>query len=72
MEDAVRARERIAASAARMIGWTCSRARLLESARRVLSTVSFVISAPLIANGLRVIIKKINNPKPKEVEKKDD
>ena len=46
MEDAVRACERIAASAARMIGWTCSRARLLESARRVLSTVSFVISAP--------------------------
>ena len=32
----------------------------------------FIIWAPIVANGTRVIIKKIKNPKPKEVEKKDE
>ena len=31
----------------------------------------FVISAPLIANGIRVIVKRIKNPKPVEIEKRD-
>ncbi len=32
----------------------------------------FIIWAPIVANGARVIIKKIKNPKPVEIEKKDD
>jgi len=32
----------------------------------------FIIWAPIVANGIRVIIKKIKNPKPVEIEKKDD
>lgn len=32
----------------------------------------FIIWAPVIANGIRVLVKKIKNPKPVEVEKRDD
>ncbi len=32
----------------------------------------FVIWAPIMANGIRMFVKKIKNPKPVEIEKRDD
>ena len=32
----------------------------------------FIIWAPVMANGIRMFVKKIKNPKPAEIEKKDD
>ena len=32
----------------------------------------FIIWAPIVANGVRVIIKKVKSPKPVEIEKKDE